>query len=82
VPEIDRLVEIAQGAIGERGGGRMTGGGFGGCIVALLPQDRDAIVQATIEAAYRSPNGGGPRVWVCHARDDVALVTRGERAQV
>lgn len=39
VPPIDKLVEIVKAAIGPRGGVRMTGGGFGGCVVALMPQD-------------------------------------------
>lgn len=74
VPAIDRLVEIAQAAIGPQGGARMTGGGFGGCVVALLPQARVAAVQAAIEAAYRSPGGDMARVWVCHACDGVGEV--------
>lgn len=44
-PAIDRLVETAQevGAIGAR----LTGGGFGGCIVALVPAgDADSCWQA------------------------------------
>ena len=36
-PEIDYLVEIINTALGEQGGVRMTGGGFGGCVVALIP---------------------------------------------
>ena len=35
VAPIDRLVEIVKATIGSRGGVRMTGGGFGGCVVAL-----------------------------------------------
>lgn len=35
-PAIDTLVEIARDVIGDRGGVRMTGGGFGGCVVALV----------------------------------------------
>lgn len=38
VPQIDTLVEIVKAVIGDRGGVRMTGGGFGGCIVALIPE--------------------------------------------
>jgi len=38
VPAIDALVDITQKAIGPDGGARMTGGGFGGCVVALVPQ--------------------------------------------
>ncbi len=37
VPAMDKLVSILQHAVGEEGGARMTGGGFGGCAVALLP---------------------------------------------
>ena len=34
--ELDGLVEIMSTAIGARGGARMTGGGFGGCVVLSL----------------------------------------------
>ena len=66
-PAIDRLVDIAQQAVGHEGGARMTGGGFGGCIVVLLPDARIPDVQAAIEAAYRSPEGEPPTIWVSHA---------------
>ena len=66
-PAIDRLVDIAQQAVGREGGARMTGGGFGGCIVVLLPDARIPDVQAAIEAAYRSPDGEPPTIWVSHA---------------
>lgn len=36
VPQIDTLVDIVKATIGDQGGVRMTGGGFGGCIVALI----------------------------------------------
>ncbi|MEO5492608.1 MAG: galactokinase [Sphingomonas sp.] len=39
VPAIDRIVAIADGVIQGRGGARMTGGGFGGSVVALVPSD-------------------------------------------
>lgn len=56
-PKIDELVAIVQDAIGERGGARMTGGGFGGCIVAVL--DREAL-EAALQAVaqrYQTPDG-------------------------
>ncbi|MBK7613032.1 MAG: galactokinase [Burkholderiales bacterium] len=74
VPAIDRLVEIAQRAIGEHGGARMTGGGFGGCVVALMPQARVAAVQASIAQHYRAPSGDVATVWVCHAREGASTV--------
>jgi galactokinase len=68
-PAVDRLVEIAQGAIGPQGGARMTGGGFGGCIVAVLPDAQVDAVRAAIEAGYRSPEGAPPAIWISHAAD-------------
>jgi galactokinase len=67
VPAIDRLVEIVQGAIGRQGGARMTGGGFGGCVVALLPESCVEAARAAVERDYRSPDGRQGTVWVCHA---------------
>lgn len=38
VPPVDALVDFLNGVIGQSGGARMTGGGFGGCVVAVMPQ--------------------------------------------
>ena len=35
-PQVDRLVERLKGLIGSEGGARMTGGGFGGAVVAVM----------------------------------------------
>jgi galactokinase len=67
VPAIDSLVDILQAAIGSEGGARMTGGGFGGCVVALMPAARVAAAQAVVEAGYRAPGGETATVWVCRA---------------
>ncbi|MGW2627150.1 galactokinase [Micromonospora taraxaci] len=50
VPEIDTAVEaaLAAGALGAR----MTGGGFGGCVLALVEADRADEVAAAVKAAY------------------------------
>jgi galactokinase len=64
-PDIDRLVLLLQEAIGLKGGARMTGGGFGGCVVALLPQTQVTQVQALLNAHYQTPDGTAPRQWVC-----------------
>ncbi|MEU7839944.1 galactokinase [Micromonospora sp. NPDC049114] len=50
VPEIDTAVEAAlsAGALGAR----MTGGGFGGCVLALVDTDRVEAVAAAVTAAY------------------------------
>jgi galactokinase len=67
VPAIDQLVEIAQQAIGDAGGARMTGGGFGGCVVALMPEAKVAAVRADIDARYRAPGGENAIVYVTRA---------------
>ncbi len=67
VPAIDQLVVIAQREIGDEGGARMTGGGFGGCIVALLPTSKVPAVHAAINSQYRAPSGESATVYVTHA---------------
>jgi galactokinase len=67
VPAMDRLVEILQSAIGDLGGARMTGGGFGGCAVALMPQEKVESVRLAVEKNYKSPTGEAGTVYVCHA---------------
>lgn len=39
VPPVDELVNLTNDFIDGRGGARMTGGGFGGCIVAAVPRE-------------------------------------------
>lgn len=71
VPAIDRLVEVMQAAIGAEGGARMTGGGFGGCAVGLMPRSMAAEVCAAIARDYRDPAGNPAEVFVCRATDGV-----------
>lgn len=61
-PELDQLVEIACGTKGVYGA-RMTGGGFGGCIVALVDPRAVQDVTDRIAAGYRTPTGGPPAVF-------------------
>lgn len=68
VPPIDALVEIVKAAIGEHGGVRMTGGGFGGCIVALMPQRLVEPVRAAVQREYPlRANGLQETFYVCTA---------------
>ena len=57
VPPIDALVGVLAAAIGEQGGARMTGGGFGGAVVAVLPASEVPRVSAAMQANYRTPDG-------------------------
>ncbi|MBN8488301.1 MAG: galactokinase [Burkholderiales bacterium] len=74
VPAIDGLVALLQTEIGPQGGARMTGGGFGGCCVALMPADQAERVAAAVEGGYRSPDGEPPRIWVTRAVDGAGPV--------
>jgi galactokinase len=57
-PELDLAVSAAldAGALGAR----MTGGGFGGCAIALVAADRVDAVVAAVEAAYAGAGFGAP----------------------
>ncbi|OCG18600.1 MULTISPECIES: galactokinase [unclassified Gilliamella] len=65
VPAIDYLVEIIQGVIGEQGGVRMTGGGFGGCVVALVPKDKIDSVKTVVSDNYAKNFGFKEDFYVC-----------------
>ena len=74
VPPIDRLVEIANEAIGGAGGARMTGGGFGGCVVALARRDAVSEIEGRVARDYRSPDRKQARVMVCSAAAGVSHI--------
>ena len=76
VPEVDTAVAAAVGAGAH--GARMTGGGFGGCVLALVDAgSAGAVVRAVehayAEAGYRTPSAflatacdGARRLGGCH----------------
>jgi galactokinase len=51
---VDALVDALDAAIGVEGGARMTGGGFGGCVVAVLPIQRLGAVRAAASVHLRA----------------------------
>jgi galactokinase len=65
-PELDLLVELA---IQQKGclGARLTGGGFGGAIVALVEQDAAENVLKNVKAAYDSQTGYSATGYLCRA---------------
>ncbi|HEY5821929.1 MAG TPA: galactokinase [Propionibacteriaceae bacterium] len=60
VPTVDLAVATAReaGALGAR----MTGGGFGGCIIALTPSGSAHAVGSAVAESFRAANYGAP-VW-------------------
>ena len=67
VPPIDFLVEIIGEKLGKTGGVRMTGGGFGGCVVALVPTNKVDAVKQVVEDKYFQHTGYNADIYVCTA---------------
>lgn len=53
-PEVDRLVELIQRTIGTQGGARMTGGGFGGAVVAAVRSSEVEPIRHALDRDYSS----------------------------
>jgi len=69
VSEIDTLVDIMKTQLGEKGGVRMTGGGFGGCVVSLVPDELvDSVIKA-VETEYEAKTSLAPSIFVCTAKN-------------
>ncbi|EDA3392801.1 galactokinase [Salmonella enterica subsp. enterica serovar Kedougou] len=65
VPQIDTLVDIVKATIGDQGGVRMTGGGFGGGVVALIPEDLVPAVRQAVAQQYEAKTGIKETFYVC-----------------
>ena len=72
-PELDRLVELARenGAIAAR----MTGGGFGGSIVALAWDDAAQELADSVSGMYESHGEAAAKAYVCHAADGARQIS-------
>jgi galactokinase len=69
-PELDTMVEILRMLDGVHGA-RMTGGGFGGCAVALVDAAGEASVRREVARRYQAATGFEPDVWVTTAGSGV-----------
>tara|TARA_E500000081_G_C6098968_1_gene336592 strand:+ start:270 stop:1412 length:1143 start_codon:yes stop_codon:yes gene_type:complete len=67
VRPIDYLVEIIGEVLGKSGGVRMTGGGFGGCVVALVLTDKVEAVKQVVADKYSDETGYSADIYVCTA---------------
>jgi len=73
-PEVDAIVDIVKSTIGPQGGVRMTGGGFGGCVVALVPPALVDVVKLAVEKQYQAQTGLKETIYVCNASDGAGSV--------
>ena len=76
-PELDVLAEALEsaGALGAR----LTGAGFGGCVVALADRGSAETIAARATADYRSATGFEPVAYLCHAVDGAGRSERSAR---
>jgi galactokinase len=68
--ELDALVDAALACDGVYGA-RMTGGGFGGCAIALVDEPQADAVSGDIQERYRGITGRRPEVYPCVPSDGV-----------
>jgi galactokinase len=72
-PELDCLVDLARenGALAAR----MTGGGFGGSIIALAWADQASGLADSVLSAYGDGGGAPAKAYVCHASDGAGQIS-------
>ena len=81
--ELDAIVEIAQG-IGMKGGVfgcRMTGGGFGGCAVALVQTEFVEAISTKMAADYKKKTGIDPTIFVTRPAAGATIVKGEAKAE-
>jgi galactokinase len=66
--EADLMVDLANQLPGLIGA-RLTGGGFGGCTVNLVEQDKAPAFAAELGKRYAVKTGITPEIHICHASD-------------
>ncbi|MGH7483392.1 MAG: galactokinase [Longimicrobiales bacterium] len=73
-PALDAIVDIARAQPGCYGA-RMTGGGFGGCAVALVDREASDAFVTTVARAYERRMSLEPAVYVTGARAGASVVS-------
>jgi galactokinase len=71
--EVNAMVECARAQAGCFGA-RMTGGGFGGCCVALVQSEHSRNFALEVAQCYTAATGLRPAIYVCEATDGANVV--------
>ena len=71
-PTLDAMVECAQAAVG-CDGARMTGGGFGGCVVALMDEAAAPAFLDAVGRSYSERTGLTPSLYLCRPEGGTSL---------
>ena len=69
VPQIDALVDILRNALvpDHSGGARMTGGGFGGCVVAVVKREKIDYISQLVDDQYPKLTALHAELYICNA---------------
>ncbi len=70
---LNQIVEAAQ-MQSSCYGARMTGGGFGGCAIALVDAGKVNAFVHSVEKVYREKSGLEPQIYVCKASAGASIV--------
>ena len=74
-PELEALVEAARAVEGTLGA-RLTGAGWGGCIVALVHQDAVPEFETQVARRYRQTTGRPPHIFACSAGGNACEISK------
>jgi galactokinase len=72
--ELDLMVHLAERNKGVYGG-RMTGGGFGGCTINLVQENFVEEFKRSVSEGYRQNTGREPEIYVSFAADGASRIT-------
>jgi len=72
IPELDMMVEIAQGLPGCLGA-RLTGAGFGGCTINIVEEKRVNDFVRQLTEGYQSATGIYPDITICRSANGASL---------
>lgn len=75
--ELDLLVELALEVPGVLGS-RMTGAGFGGCTIALVPQTSLPAFEKTVSEEYQRRTGIQPEIFVFRPAPGARIITEAD----
>ncbi|MBS9783518.1 MAG: galactokinase, partial [Pasteurella sp.] len=74
IPEIDFIVETIDKTLGDEGGVRLTGGGFGGCVLVLVPNERIEEIIHLVANTYEEKTGIKETIYLCKPVDGASPV--------
>ena len=72
-PELEIMVEAAR-AVDGTAGARLTGAGWGGCVVAMVHRDAVSDFTAMVTRRYREQSCREPNIFACRAGGPAGLV--------